>query len=75
MNDRTSGPSGPSESDDNVSSRAAEIGEQTMAELDRLREQASVIGDRVVAFIRERPGTSLLIAAGAGYLIGRIARS
>ena len=26
-------------------------------------------------FIKERPGTSLLIAAAAGYLIGRIVRS
>ena len=46
-----------------------------MQQLDQLREQASEIGERVVEFIKERPGTSLLIAAAAGYLIGRIVRS
>ena len=46
-----------------------------MQQLDQLREQASEIGERVVSFVKERPGTSLLIAAAAGYLIGRIVRS
>ncbi len=32
------------------------------------------IGDKVIGFIRERPGTSLLIALGAGFLIGRLIR-
>jgi ElaB/YqjD/DUF883 family membrane-anchored ribosome-binding protein len=54
---------------------AEEIGEQAMQQLDRLRDQASELGERAVAFIKERPGTSLLIAAAAGYLIGRLVRS
>ena len=54
---------------------AEEVGEQAMQQLDHLREQASEVGERVVAFVKERPGTSLLIAAAAGYLIGRIVRS
>ena len=73
MENRTSGsakaPNG------NFADRAEDIGEQAMAELDRLREQASEISERVVGFIKERPGTSLLIAAAAGYLIGRMLRS
>jgi ElaB/YqjD/DUF883 family membrane-anchored ribosome-binding protein len=59
----------------NFTQKAEEIGEQAMQQLDNLREQASEIGDRVVGFIKERPGTSLLIAAAAGYFIGRILRS
>lgn len=55
--------------------QAEDIGDQAMQQLDHLREQASELGERVVEFIKERPGTSLLIAAAAGYLIGRIVRS
>ena len=73
MENRTSGsakaPNG------NIDGHAEDIGEQAMEQIDRLREQASEISDRVVGFIKERPGTSLLIAAAAGYLIGRILRS
>jgi ElaB/YqjD/DUF883 family membrane-anchored ribosome-binding protein len=59
----------------NLRGTAEEIGDQAMEQLERLREQANQLGERVVGFIKERPGTSLLIAAAAGYLIGRIARS
>jgi ElaB/YqjD/DUF883 family membrane-anchored ribosome-binding protein len=59
----------------NFGEQAEQVGEQAMEQLDHLREQAMELGDRVVEFIKERPGTSLLIAAAAGYLIGRIVRS
>jgi ElaB/YqjD/DUF883 family membrane-anchored ribosome-binding protein len=59
----------------NFGQQAEEMGEQAMEQLQHLREQASQLGDRIVGFIRERPGTSLLIAAAAGYFIGRILRS
>jgi ElaB/YqjD/DUF883 family membrane-anchored ribosome-binding protein len=59
----------------NFAQQAEDIGDQAMQQLDHLREQAGEIGERVVAFVKERPGTSLLIAAAAGYLIGRIVRS
>lgn len=72
MENRTSG---SAKANGNFADRAEEIGEQAMAELDRLREQASEIGERVVGFVKERPGTSLLIAAAAGYLVGRLVRS
>lgn len=75
MENRTSGQSGSAKTNGNLSAKAEEMGEEAMQQLDRLREQASEIGERVAGFIRERPGTSLLIAAAAGYLIGRIARS
>lgn len=66
---------GKSSNGGNFTERAEEIGEQAMEQLDKLRDQASELGERVVSFIKERPGTSLLIAAAAGYLIGRILRS
>ena len=59
----------------NFSQRAEDLGEQAMEQLDHLHQQASELGERVIGFIKERPGTSLLIAAAAGYLIGRIVRS
>jgi ElaB/YqjD/DUF883 family membrane-anchored ribosome-binding protein len=55
--------------------QAERVGEQAMEQLDQLRERVSHLGERVVGFIKERPATSLLIAAAAGYLIGRILRS
>jgi ElaB/YqjD/DUF883 family membrane-anchored ribosome-binding protein len=69
MNAGTKSPNG------NFTQQAEQIGEQAMEQLDHLREQAGEIGERVVSFIKERPGTSLLIAAAAGYFIGRILRS
>jgi hypothetical protein len=55
--------------------RADELGDQAMQQLERLRARAGEFGERVVDFIKDRPVTALLIAAAAGYLIGRIARS
>ena len=45
------------------------------AELEELRARLEGIGDRMVGFIRERPGTSILIALGCGFLVGRLLRS
>lgn len=59
----------------NFADRAEDLGEQAMEQMDRLREQASELGERIIGFIKERPGTSLFIAAAAGYLIGRLVRS
>jgi ElaB/YqjD/DUF883 family membrane-anchored ribosome-binding protein len=73
MDNRTTGTT--KESNGNFAQAAEELGEQAMQQLDRLRAQASELGDRVIEFIKERPGTSLLLAAAAGYLIGRIVRS
>ena len=39
-----------------------------------LRQRMSEMSERVVAKIRDRPISSLLIAAAAGYLMGRIFR-
>jgi hypothetical protein len=43
--------------------------------LEELRGRMRELNQRVVGFIRERPATAILIALGAGYLIGRILRS
>lgn len=58
-----------------VSSSAHEMAEQAQEQLDQLRERIGDINERVMGFIRERPGTSILIALGCGYLIGRLLRS
>lgn len=53
----------------------ADVGPDMNAQLDELRGRFDEAMGRAGQFIRERPGMSLLIAAGAGYLVGRIVRS
>jgi len=55
--------------------KAAELAEAAGVDLDELRNRLGDVNDRVVGFIKERPGTSILIALGAGFLIGRLLRS
>jgi hypothetical protein len=38
------------------------------------REKVNELGRSLSAFVRERPGTALAIALGAGYLVGRLLR-
>lgn len=51
------------------------LGDEAQQQIEELRMRVGEINERVVTFIKERPGTALLIAAGAGFLIGRILRS
>jgi ElaB/YqjD/DUF883 family membrane-anchored ribosome-binding protein len=51
------------------------LSDEAQQQLEELRQRVGEINERVVTFIKERPGTALLIAAGAGFLIGRILRS
>lgn len=41
--------------------------------LDQARDELSDVNERVVDVIRRRPGTCLLIALAAGFVIGRLA--
>ena len=43
------------------------LGDEAQQQMEELRQRVGEINERVVAFIKERPGTALLIAAGAGY--------
>lgn len=54
---------------------ARELTSAAQDQLEQLRMQAGEINERIVGFIRERPGTAILIAVGAGFLIGRMLRS
>jgi len=74
MDQRTGGTPGVRNNGD-VGAKTREIAEQAEAQLAQLRERMGEINERVVGFIRERPGTAILIALGAGYLIGRMLRS
>ncbi len=47
---------------------------QANAKLDEAWRFSEELMDRVEAFVRERPGTAILTALGAGYLIGRLVR-
>ena len=67
--------SGVKSNNGNVRNKGGEIAEQAEQRFEQLRERMGDLNERVVGFIRERPGTAILIALGAGYLIGRILRS
>jgi ElaB/YqjD/DUF883 family membrane-anchored ribosome-binding protein len=41
--------------------------------LEEARDELSDLNDRVVDVIKRRPGTCLLVALAAGFLIGRMA--
>lgn len=43
--------------------------------LDELRGRLDEVTAQAADFIRQRPGTSLLLAACAGYLLGRLVRA
>jgi ElaB/YqjD/DUF883 family membrane-anchored ribosome-binding protein len=66
----------PRSHDNGSASRVAEdLRRQASAELEQMRERFEALNDRVVGFIRERPGTAILVALGAGFLVGRLLRS
>jgi hypothetical protein len=43
--------------------------------IEELREKLGDASQRILAFIKERPGVCLLGAVATGYLLGRLARS
>ena len=53
---------------------ADDLKAQASAKLDEAMRFSEELMDRVEAFVRERPGTAILTALGAGYLIGRLVR-
>ncbi len=52
-----------------------EIGSEVSQQVDELRGRLDETLEQAAEFIRQRPGTALLVAAGLGYLVGRIVRS
>jgi ElaB/YqjD/DUF883 family membrane-anchored ribosome-binding protein len=50
------------------------LGEQMGPRLEEAKERLRDVNQRVIAFIEERPGTSLLVALAVGFLIGRMVR-
>jgi len=47
---------------------------QARAKLDEAKRVSEELMDRVESFVRERPGTAVLAALAAGYLVGRLVR-
>ena len=50
-----------------------DLEERFAPRIEEAKEQLSQVNVRLKGFIRENPGTTLLCAAGLGYLIGRLA--
>ena len=53
---------------------AEDLKAQASAKLDEAWQWSEQLMDRVESFVRERPGTAVLAALGAGYIIGRLVR-
>ncbi len=51
-----------------------ELGEQLGPKIDEAKARLRDANQRIVAFIKERPGTSLLAALAIGFVIGRMVR-
>ena len=47
---------------------------QANVKIEEIKEWSNDVLGKVESFVRERPGTALLIAVGAGFLVGRIVR-
>jgi ElaB/YqjD/DUF883 family membrane-anchored ribosome-binding protein len=52
---------------------AAEIDERLEAEVEALKYTLGAWNQKALRLMRDYPGTSLLVAVGAGFLIGRLA--
>ncbi len=51
-----------------------ELGERMRPRLEEAKERLRDASQRIVAFVKERPGTSLLAALAIGFVIGRLVR-
>lgn len=58
-----------------VASRLGMTDESGNFDMHMLSQRAEEIGQRVTQMVRDRPVTCLLIAVGAGYLVGRLLRA
>jgi hypothetical protein len=66
---------GPNDSGYRANIHPRDSPESGFVELDEFRAQVGNLRDRLIETIRERPGTALLVAIGAGFLVGRLVRS
>jgi hypothetical protein len=48
--------------------------EDVQETIDAAREKLGEYGRTIASFVRERPAAALMIALGAGYLVGRLLR-
>jgi hypothetical protein len=56
-----------------IQDRAREIQERIVPQIEEARRNLVDLNSRVVSFIRANPGTCLIGAVAAGFLIGKIA--
>ena len=51
-----------------------ELGEKLAPRIEEAKQHLRDINERVIAFVKERPGTCLVAALAAGFLVGRMLR-
>ena len=59
---------------DNVNDKTAEVAARSREATEKLRAQTSDLIGKTRNFVREKPGQAVLIAAAAGWLLGRLMR-
>ena len=59
---------------DSGSGNGHDLRELASGKLEDVKEWSSDLLERAEAFVRERPGTAMLVALGAGFIFGRIVR-
>lgn len=58
----------------NVNDKTAEVAARSREATEKLRAQTSDLIGKTRNFVREKPGQAVLIAAAAGWLLGRLMR-
>ncbi|HEY3452167.1 MAG TPA: hypothetical protein VGK67_37835 [Myxococcales bacterium] len=51
----------------------SDLEERLGPQMELVRDRLASFGDRAVGLLRTYPGTSLIVALGAGFLLGRLA--
>lgn len=69
MNTETEAP----QEEDEAAPPLGDLQERFAPKIEEAKQQLQALNERAKTFIRENPGTSLLAAAGLGYLIGKLA--
>jgi hypothetical protein len=59
---------------DQIEATARELGDRVRPQLEDAKRRLLSTNDKVIAYIKENPGTCLLGAVALGFIVGKIAR-
>lgn len=59
---------------DQIEATARELGDRVRPQLEDAKRRLLSTNDKVIAYIKENPGTCLVGAVALGFIVGKIAR-